>query len=326
MKQILLRVPVGLEAIAAEEALSLCLSNGPPAVVDGTGLIVLQCEREALARLTELQSINDAFLSLGSLTFSLDTPVVSLSSKQPCSNSSLPSEQPCNFAFKQSPSTSTPSPSVRSPSDSSSPSVQSCSAGLSQRLCDAIHRWWWTHWRRNLEQWEKYMEALAFNHHRQPIRFRGNVEKSLSVRRKWNKILPTSPSISGYIGSSILAMQRDKLIIPSVDGGDSHFASFDDEDYMDCWPFSEWVVDLKQFDVECMGFVHVDPNDSQALLVRFGFLLPQFLHRDLSMRHRIVRGRTSLHPPVAYCLARFARIQPGMLVVDPCCGVCSILL
>lgn len=41
-------------------------------------------------------------------------------------------------------------------------------------------------------------------------------------------------------------------------------------------------------------------------------------------RNRVMVGRTCLRPTIAHCLAKLSQLQPGEVVLDPCCGVATI--
>ncbi|KAI8074041.1 putative RNA methylase family UPF0020-domain-containing protein [Gongronella butleri] len=66
---------------------------------------------------------------------------------------------------------------------------------------------------------------------------------------------------------------------------------------------------------------HKKTTDTRVILVHVGLALPQ---PDTKYRHRIHLGRTSLSPPIAYCLARLADPQPGQIIFDMCCGTGTI--
>lgn len=75
-----------------------------------------------------------------------------------------------------------------------------------------------------------------------------------------------------------------------------------------------WPVDLENFDLE----VHALVVDDELLV---GLALT---HASLHHQRRLVHGRADLKTPLAYGLARLARIQPGDTVLDPMCGVATI--
>jgi len=69
--------------------------------------------------------------------------------------------------------------------------------------------------------------------------------------------------------------------------------------------------------------VNTSTYDKYKILYGITIPLNNYINNDKSVNHRnrCKFGRTSLRPTVAYCLSRFSNIQPGMVVVDPCCGV-----
>jgi hypothetical protein len=94
-----------------------------------------------------------------------------------------------------------------------------------------------------------------------------------------------------------------------------------------------WEVNLKRFDLNVLGFVFPSESDRQDVTdevstydIGLAITLPiHFLvgldNMSLKFRNRCELGRTSLNPCIAYCLAKFADIQPGDIVLEPCCGV-----
>ncbi|KAI0232021.1 hypothetical protein L0F63_006013 [Massospora cicadina] len=78
------------------------------------------------------------------------------------------------------------------------------------------------------------------------------------------------------------------------------------------------IVSLEHFEREVLGYlVRADPF-AQVIL---GFSLQ---HQSPGRSYGVVYGRTSLKPTIAFCLARIAKIEPGQVVLDPCCGVGTI--
>jgi 23S rRNA G2445 N2-methylase RlmL len=75
-----------------------------------------------------------------------------------------------------------------------------------------------------------------------------------------------------------------------------------------------WPVDLTGYDLEILAHLTDD-----ELVVGLN-LTPDGLHR----RHRVAHGRADLQPPLAYDLARLARIRGGETVLDPMCGTAMI--
>ncbi|KAJ9085175.1 hypothetical protein DSO57_1016508 [Entomophthora muscae] len=82
-------------------------------------------------------------------------------------------------------------------------------------------------------------------------------------------------------------------------------------------------VKLENFEIEVLGCLIPGGSFAQLLL---GFSLESYSAKakPISWRHRVISGRTSLRPTIAYCIARMANIQPGQVVLDPCCGVGTI--
>ncbi|ORX84426.1 UPF0020-domain-containing protein [Anaeromyces robustus] len=72
--------------------------------------------------------------------------------------------------------------------------------------------------------------------------------------------------------------------------------------------------------------VNTSTYDKYKILYGITLPLNNYIKNDKSINHRnrCKFGRTSLRPTVAYCISRFSNIQPGMVVVDPCCGVGTI--
>jgi tRNA G10 N-methylase Trm11 len=72
--------------------------------------------------------------------------------------------------------------------------------------------------------------------------------------------------------------------------------------------------------------VNTSTYDKYKILYGITLPLNNYVNNDKSINHRnrCKFGRTSLRPTVAYCISRFSNIKPGMVVVDPCCGVGTI--
>ncbi len=77
-----------------------------------------------------------------------------------------------------------------------------------------------------------------------------------------------------------------------------------------------WRVDLEHFDLE----VKVLVTDSEVLM---GIGLTR---EGLQRRSHQVYGRASLKSPVAFALVWLARLEQGMILVDPMCGTGTILI
>ncbi|OZJ03281.1 hypothetical protein BZG36_03744 [Bifiguratus adelaidae] len=102
--------------------------------------------------------------------------------------------------------------------------------------------------------------------------------------------------------------------------------------------FNDWKVNLTQYNSEMV----VDLISQQSIamlqyiqwphekrpeknitpdvpLLHVGITLPTSV-QSISYRRRISFGRTSLRPPLAYCLANLIQARKGDIVLDPCCG------
>jgi hypothetical protein len=61
--------------------------------------------------------------------------------------------------------------------------------------------------------------------------------------------------------------------------------------------------------------------DHRPILLYVGFNIPM---PDTKYRNRLFLGRTSLNPPIAYCLVRLANPLPGQVIMDMCCGTGTV--
>ncbi|KAI9318105.1 putative RNA methylase family UPF0020-domain-containing protein [Dichotomocladium elegans] len=92
--------------------------------------------------------------------------------------------------------------------------------------------------------------------------------------------------------------------------------------------FPTWKVQLEQYDYEVVGlwmddarFLEEGHHEGDITLL-VGLSVQQL--PDTKYRNRVFFGRTSLNPPIAYCLARLANPRAGDIVLDMCCGTGTI--
>ncbi|KAI8081539.1 S-adenosyl-L-methionine-dependent methyltransferase [Halteromyces radiatus] len=112
--------------------------------------------------------------------------------------------------------------------------------------------------------------------------------------------------------------------------------------------FPDWKVNLTKYDYDVVavwgrsrdtallghfGIFDIDDNDDGddkneqqlqqlgPILLYIGFDIPI---PDTKYRNRVLLGRTSLNPPIAFCLVRLACPLPGQIILDMCCGTATI--
>jgi hypothetical protein len=178
--------------------------------------------------------------------------------------------------------------------------------------------------------------------HNEPImkevRFRASLTKRLQFgagatslpQQAVTRALPPSPSIAGIVGESFLELLTHSQ--QPQQGG------------------VRFCVNLTEYDLDVHGQIDVELNENEdapetgpssgstntapeqlrdkskttvvhdMVRLTLGLMLPpsaMWSHQ----RNRVMFGRTAMQPSTAYLLARAACIEPGHIVLDPCCGV-----
>ncbi|KAI8339689.1 putative RNA methylase family UPF0020-domain-containing protein [Chlamydoabsidia padenii] len=106
--------------------------------------------------------------------------------------------------------------------------------------------------------------------------------------------------------------------------------------------YPDWKVSLKTYDYDVVGVwgrtrdvallghfgladlgnaPSTNDEDHRPIILHVGFNIPM---PDTKYRNRLYLGRTSLNPPIAYCLVRLANPLPGQIIMDMCCGTGTI--
>ncbi|ORZ09466.1 putative RNA methylase family UPF0020-domain-containing protein [Absidia repens] len=94
--------------------------------------------------------------------------------------------------------------------------------------------------------------------------------------------------------------------------------STDDDDMVDNNSNTDGTEQQQQ---DQMNDQQIELSEPKTILLYIGLNIPI---PDSKYRNRVHLGRTSLNPPIAYCLTRLANPLPGQIIMDMCCGTGTI--
>ncbi|KAI8973014.1 S-adenosyl-L-methionine-dependent methyltransferase [Pilobolus umbonatus] len=81
--------------------------------------------------------------------------------------------------------------------------------------------------------------------------------------------------------------------------------------------YPEWTIKMTDYDYEIMAIWY---KRKEEVIYTLGITLYTY-HK---FRNRVVVGRTSLTPPIAYCLSLLVQPEPGEIILDMCCGTATL--